>query len=67
MGLLTRCYGCGEVIWFWQDIIDTKVGLIHNTRDCILDAWYKLRKQDSQSTRSPLILEALAGLNAEGL
>lgn len=56
---IKRCYGCGEIIWPWQSIIKTeKVGLVHNNRGCILDAWYKLPWEMIDS----LLLEATDAL-----
>lgn len=60
---IKRCYGCGRIIWLWQDIINTKkVGIIHNERSCILDAWYKLSGKGNLFGSDLLLLEALSAL-----
>ena len=36
-----RCYGCGKLIWWWQDAVNTEaVGYIH--RHCVIAANMKL-------------------------
>jgi hypothetical protein len=46
MKLIKRCYGCGKVIWPWQNIINTKkVGYIH--KDCLIAAWYSVAFKES--------------------
>ena len=61
MEVIRRCYGCGRYIWLWQDAIVTqKAGRIHDTRDCILDSYYKLLAADAKP--SPLYEAALAHL-----
>ena len=62
MEVLRRCYGCGRYIWSWQDAIVTKkAGRIHNTRDCILDSYYRVIA--AKGKPDSLLEEALAKLN----
>lgn len=61
---IKRCYGCGRIIWLWQETIKTeKVGYVHKSRSCILDAWYKLSEQkDEHRHPDPLLREAISAL-----
>jgi len=62
MEVIRRCYGCGRYIWPWQDAIVTqKAGRIHNTRDCILDSYYKVIAAEAKP--DSLLEEALAVLD----
>jgi len=64
MKYIKRCYGCGEIIWPWQGRIKTqKVGFIHKTRGCILDAWYSLLEEKAGHHHPDMLLkEALDAL-----